>query len=139
VDIALVQAILFLDFSRHSNLLAAALCIGALAGASVNFALSRRYVFPDRKRSVREQLPRFALVSLSTLGLRLLLAHGFLALFAASAFLALQTLPITAAPERLAHLSAVGLVTIYSFFAHKHLSFAGSFSRMFQHSPMVPR
>ena len=46
-------------------------------------------------------------------------------LFALPAFAAIALLPGPAPAERLAHLGAVGLVTIYSFLAHKHVTFAG--------------
>ena len=52
-------------------------------------------------------------------------APGLVALFALPAFAVIALLPVAAPAERLAHLGAVGLVTIYSFLAHKHVTFAG--------------
>jgi putative flippase GtrA len=138
VDVALVQTILTLDYLHHGGFFALAICVGALAGTATNFVLSRRYVFKRDGRPAHEQFASFALISLSTLMLRLVAAHGLLALLTLPAFAALSLLPIDAAPERLAYLGAVGLVTIYSFLAHKHVSFAGGFLRVFQSRAVVP-
>ena len=37
--------------------------------------------------------------------------------------------PVSLPVERLAHLGAVGMVTVYSFLAHRHISFAGGFRK----------
>ena len=101
---------------------------GGCAGVTVNFVLSRRFVFAPDTRPVHLQFLTFAAVAFSGLGLRLVLAYAFVALFALPAFAWLVALPVPAIGERLAHLIAVALVTAYSFFAHKHVSFAGSVS-----------
>ena len=71
----------------------------------------------------------FFLVSLSTLMLRLIVAYSLVAILTLPVFAFLDMLPIEAAPMRFAHIGAMGLVTIYSFFAHKHISFSGGITR----------
>ena len=125
VDVAIVQTMLSFDMAWQPLYFALAIVLGGLAGLLVNFTLSRRFVFTSDNRSARQQLATFALVSLTTIGLRLIVAHALVALFALPAFAAIALLPVPAPAERLAHLGAVGLVTIYSFLAHKHVTFAG--------------
>lgn len=131
VDVALVQALLSLDLLRQPVFFTLAIAVGAFSGMTVNFALSSRFVFASDQRSRREQYGSFLLISLTTLLLRLVVAHGLVAMLAMPAMAWTATLPIGAPAERLAHLGAVGLVTIYSFFAHKHVSFAGGFLALF--------
>ncbi len=123
VDVALVQVLLTLDRSSQPVVFPLIIVAGACAGMSVNFLLSRRYVFAHDGRKRRQQFASFVAVSLSTLLLRLLVAALLVALLSPIPMIALLSLQAPA--ERLAHLGAVGLVTLYSFFAHKHLSFAG--------------
>lgn len=125
MDVAIVQTMLSFDVMRQPLFFALAIVLGGLAGLLVNFALSRRFVFADDHRPARQQLLTFALVSLTTIGLRLVVAHALVALLSLPAFAAIALLPVAAPAERLAHLGAVGLVTIYSFLAHKHVTFAG--------------
>ena len=127
IDVALVQGLLSLDFLHHGQFLALAIIAGAVAGMSVNFALSRRYVFSTDTRPAHAQFFSFFVISLTTLGLRLAVAYALIALFALPMLAWVALLPIPAAAERLAHLGAVGVVTIYSFLAHKHISFGGGF------------
>jgi putative flippase GtrA len=125
VDVAVVQLLLFADLLHHPLFFAAAVTLGGLSGLTVNFLLSRRFVFAGDGRTARQQFTTFALVAFSGLGLRLLLAYALVALFALPAFAWIGALPLPAAAERLAHLAAIALVTLYSFFAHKHVSFMG--------------
>ena len=78
------------------------------------------------------QMRSFFIVSLTTLVLRLVVAYGLVALFTLPLFCVLDLLPIEAAPLRLAAIGAMGIVTIYSFFAHKHVSFAGGVTNWFR-------
>jgi putative flippase GtrA len=91
---------------------------------AVNFTLSRRLVFGQQGRIGRGQVLRFFLISLSTLVLRVVVAFAAMAILSLPPFAGLASLPIDAPATRLAHVVAMGLVTIYSFFAHKHISFA---------------
>lgn len=139
VDVALVQALLFLDFLHNPLFFAVAMTIGGLAGLSVNFLLSRRFVFAPDTRPVHRQFITFAVVAFSGLALRLLLAYALVALFGLPLFAWLSTLPVPAAAERVAHLTAVVAVTVYSFLAHKHISFTGGlFNWLGSRSPVVP-
>lgn len=126
IDVAVVQGLLSLDLRHQPVFLAAAIALGAFAGMSVNFALSRRFVFSVDDRPARQQFTSFVLVSLTTLALRLVVAYALVALFTLPALATwIGMLPVGAPAERLAHLGAVSIVTIYSFLAHKHVSFAG--------------
>ncbi|UJW86564.1 GtrA family protein [Devosia sp. SL43] len=139
VDVAIVQGLLFLDLLHNPLFLALAMTAGGLAGVTVNFLLSRRFVFAPDTRPVHQQFLTFAVVAFSGLGLRLLLAYAFVAVFALPAFGWLSALPVPAVSERVAHLIAVVLVTAYSFLAHKHISFAGGVSnRLPGQSTVVP-
>jgi putative flippase GtrA len=123
----LVQSLLSIDLLHHGYFLALAIAIGALAGMGVNFVLSRRFVFAPDQRPARDQFFSFLVISLTTLGLRLVVAYALMALLALPLLSFVGALPVPGAAERLAHLGAVGLVTIYSFLAHKHISFGGGF------------
>lgn len=125
VDIALVQLLLASHFANTPLLYATAIVLGAICGVCVNFFISRRFVFAPDQRSTREQLASFLAVSLTILALRLAVAFALIALFSTPSFAWISSLPVDAPLERAAHLGAVGLVTIYSFFAHKHITFAG--------------
>jgi len=132
VDVTLVQVCLNFGLQHGSIMLAVAIVFGAAAGLTVNFLLSRRFVFRPDGRSLREQFITFLAVSISTTAFRIVVAYGLVALLALPAFAFLLTLPVSSPAERLAHLGAVGLVTIYSFLAHRHFSFAGGFRNRFR-------
>ena len=125
IDIALVQGMLSIDVLRHDSFFALAITVGALVGIGVNFALSRRFVFSPDRRPAQEQLLSFMAISLTTLGLRLVVAYALVALLSPPLMSWTSLLPVPAPAERLAHFGAVGLVTIYSFLALKHVSFGG--------------
>jgi putative flippase GtrA len=137
VDVALVQLLLAFEFSRMPWLYGAVIAAGATCGMAVNFLVSRRFVFAADQRSAPKQLASFVAVSLTTLLLRLAVAYGLVGLFGLPLFGWINTLPTTAPAERLAHLAAVGLVTVYSFFAHKHISFGGGFQALFSNRSAV--
>lgn len=124
VDFALVQALLLLPLFHSGLFFGAAIIVGALAGMTVNFALSRRFVFERRGDLRRAEMMRFFLISLSTLVLRIAVAYAAMAVLALPLFAWVSTLPLDAPATRIAHIASMGLVTIYSFFAHKHISFA---------------
>ena len=139
VDVAIVQSLLSLALSQHPALFPLAIAIGALVGMSVNFLLSRRFVFTPDDRPARQQFASFALISLTTLALRLAVAYALIAFFALPFMAWIGALPVDAPAERLAHLGAVGIVTIYSFLAHKHISFAGGIlNRLVSRTTVVP-
>lgn len=131
VDVALVQLLLAFHFAGTPLLYALAIVLGAACGMSVNFLVSRNFVFARDQRSAHEQMASFFVISLTTLLLRLIAAFGLISLFALPLFGWIGALPVDAPFERAAHLGAVGIVTIYSFFAHKHISFAGGILALF--------
>ena len=124
VDFGVVQSLLLISLLQSGPPFALAIMLGALAGMAVNFTLSRRLVFGQQGRIGRGQVLRFFLISLSTLVLRVVVAFAAMAILSLPPFAGLASLPIDAPATRLAHIVAMGLVTIYSFFAHKHISFA---------------
>lgn len=132
VDFALVQSLLLIPVLQAGLPFAGAIVAGALAGMTVNFLLSRRFVFGAADGVVMRQVQRFVLVSLSTLLLRLVVAFAAMAMLSQPLFGWLTRLPIDAPATRLSAIIAMGLVTIYSYFAHKHVSFAGSTGLMRQ-------
>ena len=139
IDVALVQGLLFLDLVHHPLFFALAITLGGFAGVTVNFTLSRRFVFTPDKRTRLQQFVSFAIVAFSGLGLRVVLAYALIAVFALPLFAWLAALPLPAAAERLAHLIAVAAVTVYSFLAHKHISFMGGIlNRLGSRSVVVP-
>lgn len=95
----------------------------------MNFLLSRRYVFrPDRRKTVA-QMRTFFIISLSTLVLRLVVAFSLVTLFYSLTTTFFEPAMTIAPAERLAQVSAMGIVAVYSFFAHKHISFSGGIRR----------
>ena len=139
IDVALVQGLLFLDLLHHPLFFALAITLGGFAGVTVNFALSRRFVFTPDSRPAFQQFVSFTIVACSGLALRLVLAYALIAVFALPAFAWLAALPLPAAAERLAHLISVATVAVYSFFAHKHISFTGGLlNRLGSRNVVVP-
>lgn len=124
VDFVIVQSLLLLPALQAGLPFALAIVAGALAGMIVNFLLSRRFVFQAADGMLGRQVQRFVLISLSTLLLRIVVAFAFVALFGLPIFAFIAGLPIDAPATRLASILAMGLVTLYSYFAHKHISFA---------------
>ena len=128
-DFILVQSLLWIDTFRSPLSFGAAVALGALVGMNVNFWFSRRFVFTPDARRTRDQMRSFFIISLSTLALRLIVAYTLVAILTLPLFAFIDALPFDAAPMRLAHVGAMGLVTIYSYFAHKHISFSGGITR----------
>ena len=128
VDFALVQALLVFPALHSGLLFGLAIVTGALAGMSVNFILSRKFVFARQGVLGRDEMIRFFLISLSTLVLRIVVAYLAMAVLLLPLFAWVSALPLDAPATRLSHVAAMGLVTIYSYFAHKHISFGASAS-----------
>lgn len=124
-DFALVQALLSFALFQGGALYGVAIACGALLGMSVNFLLSRRFAFTPDDRGAIRQARSFVIISLSILALRIVVAYLLLAILALPLFAFVAVLPVSAPQERLAHIGAAGFVAIYSFFAHKHVSFGG--------------
>ena len=129
MDVATVQLCLQFVVANASLALGLAIAIGAACGLTVNFLLSRRYVYRTDGRLIHKQFLTFLGVSISTAVLRIVVAYMLVALLSLPVFAFLLALPVSLPAERLAHLGAVGIVTIYSFLAHRHISFAGGFRK----------
>lgn len=86
-----------------------------LSGMGVSFYLNRRFTFEPSGRLTRSEAIDFFAVSVGGLAITTALAQ----------YLRLHMPQIDPhlPPEALAHIGAVGLTAIYSFFAHKYVSF----------------
>lgn len=102
---------------------------GATAGIFTNFLLSKRFVFRSDMRNAFAQLRTFIIISLSTLALRLVVAFCFVATFSSLAIIDFGVSAEMAPTERVAQVFAMGVVAVYSYFAHKHISFSGGIRR----------
>ena len=136
-DFVVVQSLLLITVFHAPALFGATVVIGALVGMNVNFWVSRNFVFAPDARRTRDQMRSFFIVSLTTLLLRLIVAYALVWLFSLPVFTFLDLLPIDAAPMRLAAIGAMGIVTFYSFFAHKHISFDGGITRRLRQLKVV--
>ncbi|QGY00196.1 GtrA family protein [Roseovarius faecimaris] len=91
-----------------------------LAGMSVSFVLNRRFTYPPSGRTRRQELADFTGVSV----IGLLLTTGMAHLLRWGATDTLEAIGSgVLMPETMAHVIAVGLTAIYSFLAHKYVSF----------------
>lgn len=132
--------IVFSGMAAAANLLAGQLFYGALGlshgwqygfsvavaflcGMAVSYVLNKLYTFPPSGREARREIVDFFLVSLGGLVLTSTLAQLFF--FHAQGFLRslAAAIPVSPTGETLAHVLAVGLTAIYSFVAHKYISF----------------
>ncbi len=66
VDFVIVQSLLVLPILHSGPLFGLAIALGAIAGMSVNFILSRRFVFGREGQSNAAERIRFVLISLTT-------------------------------------------------------------------------
>ncbi|MBD3666199.1 GtrA family protein [Sulfitobacter aestuariivivens] len=91
-----------------------------LAGMVVSFILNRRFTYAPSGRRAASELPDFLMVSIGGL----LLTTGLSFVFFTYGGAALERLTMSILPpETSAHMSAIGLTALYSFLAHKHVSF----------------
>ncbi|MEX0860255.1 MAG: GtrA family protein, partial [Cucumibacter sp.] len=73
-DLMVAQSLLFVAALQSGALFAVPIICGALAGMSVNFILSRAFVFELDARSARDQMRSFFVISFTTLLLKLLVS-----------------------------------------------------------------
>ncbi|MBQ9453250.1 MAG: GtrA family protein [Desulfovibrio sp.] len=108
----------FLLYAFCSVPYAPAVFIGSAAAIIVNFALNYAFNFHYHGRSMTAQFITFASVAGVGTVLTTLLAKGLL-------YLGLRLFPTCSLldVEVVCHVLAIGIVTFYSFFAHKYLSF----------------
>jgi len=101
-----------------------AVLLAASCGLLVNFVLNHIWNFRFRARSTMAQLRTFIVVATIGTVLTVVLAEGGLRLLLA---LGIDRVPLplsfTVSARFAAHFCAVGLVTFYSFFAHRYFSF----------------
>lgn len=88
-----------------------------ILGMILNFILNKRFTFPDGPRKTVAELRTFSCIALFGLFLTNLLSAGFLVGYSTMMSTSNQIL------ETLAHISAVGLVGVYSFLGHKYFSY----------------
>ena len=101
-----------------------AVAIGASAGLFVNFTLNYRFNFRFRGRSALAQFKTFCVVAGVGIILTSLLSTTLVTLFHALGLVSLLAQsPLPVSTNFLAHFIAVGLVTFYSYFAHKFVTF----------------
>jgi putative flippase GtrA len=101
-----------------------AVAIGATSGLFVNFLLNYEYNFRFRGRSALAQFRTFCVVAAIGIGLTALISSALLAFLHAlgGAGPGLHA-KLLVSPDFAAHFCAVGLVTFYSYLAHKSLTF----------------
>lgn len=131
-DLIVAQALLFIALFQTGLLFGVPIIAGALAGMSVNFILSRQFVFGRDGRRTREQMLSFFIVSMTTLALKLVVGFALLTMLTTITLPLLSSLPMPAPESRIAQFGAMGIVAVYSFFAHKTISFGGGFRALFR-------
>lgn len=100
-----------------------ATAIAASSGLLVNFTLNYAFNFKFRDRSAFDQFSTFCVVALVGVAITSVLSQAILALLMASIGPAFHLGPIAVRSAFAAHVAAVGLTVLYSFPAHKCMSF----------------
>ena len=96
-------------------------------GGIVNFTLNKIYTFPKGHRRSHQEARTFVVIAIIGLVLTNLFALFFL-------YISINILDILISPKLIeiySHIVAVGLVAIYSFLGHKHLTFKGGIRKYF--------
>lgn len=99
---------------------AVSISLAFLVGMTVSFVLNRQFTYAPSGRAPLQELADFLMVSLVGL---LLTTSVALLLIRSSRDVMLIVLPTALLPETIAHLCAVAVTAVYSFLAHKHISF----------------
>mgnify|MGYP000202065731 CR=1 FL=1 len=94
---------------------ALSVAVAFMSGMGVSFVLNRRFTFEPSGRLTRSEAIDFFAVSVGGLAITTTLAQVLRT--------RLPAIDPHLPPEALAHIAAVGLTAIYSFFAHKYVSF----------------
>lgn len=100
-----------------------ATAIAAASGLLVNFTLNYTFNFKFRDRSAFDQFATFCVVALVGVAITSALSHAILALLTVSAGAAFHLGPVAVRSAFAAHVAAVGLTVLYSFPAHRCMSF----------------
>jgi len=98
---------------------------GALSGLVLNFSLNYAFNFKFRGRSALSQFTTFCIVSFGGVVLTAALSVGLLSLWTGHVGPAVHIAGLSIDAKFAAHTAAVALVVLYSFPAHKNLSFNG--------------
>jgi putative flippase GtrA len=109
-----------------------ATAIAATSGLFVNFGLNYFFNFKFRGRSALQQFSTFCIVALVGVAITSALSSGLLSLFHAAAGAVLRVGGFEATSAFAAHFAAVGLTVLYSFPAHKLMSFNIGIRAQFQ-------
>ncbi len=96
---------------------------GAASGLVLSFGLNYAFNFKFRRRSALSQFATFCIVSLGGVALTSALSAGLHSLWTEQFGAALHIAGLTVGAKFAAHAAAVGLVVLYSFPAHRSLSF----------------
>ena len=105
---------------------------GAASGLVVNFGLNHAFNFKFRDRSAFRQFATFCIVSFGGVVLTSALSAGLYALWTEQVGHALHVEGLAFDAKFIANAAAVGLVVLYSFPAHKGLSFNAGIRARFQ-------
>jgi len=97
--------------------------IGALAGLLVNFLGNYYFNFTKHPRKIHEHFRTFAVVALIGTVLTALLSYVFRTICYFFGFHVVEWLGVQITANFASHFVAIGIVTFYSYFAHKHFSF----------------
>lgn len=124
-DLIVAQSLLFIGALQSGLLFAVPVVCGALAGMGVNFFFSRLFVFELDQRAVGAQMRSFFVIASTTLILKVIVSFLLLAGLTHVLGHWLSQVPVEGAAGRLAQVGAMGIVAVYSFLAHKHISFDG--------------
>jgi len=107
--------------------------IAATCGLVVNFVLNYLFNFKFRGRSAFRQFATFCVVALVGVAITSALSSGLLSLLNAWAGPVLRLWSFHVTSAFAAHFSAVGLTVLYSFPAHKWLSFNSGIRARLRH------
>jgi len=100
-----------------------ATALAATSGLFVNFGLNYAFNFKFRGRSALQQFVTFAVVSLAGVAITSALSYGILSLLNALAGPVFHLGSLQVKSVFAAHFTAVGLTVLYSYPAHKCMSF----------------
>lgn len=107
-------------FSKYFNIgFYLAVILAYMVGMFVNFILNKKFNFPKGPRKSYQEFRSFVLVASLGMVLTTGLSIIFLVIFNKISFLFVNG----HINETISHITAVGIVSLYSFFAHKFFSF----------------
>ena len=125
VNLAVGSALYALLGRRGSATYAFSVSAGYLAGMAISFSLNRTFTFERDGRNCLPQLQSFLLVAwvglILNTGVALTLRWFATTVLGISQATSIGWIRVDSG----AHASAIGLVAVYSFLAHKHLTFGG--------------